>query len=171
MPVLTKQQLIDALSKLDIPLLQRLYNLSSYIVIPEEDQLINVTFEQIVDKAHTLANTHFPEWTDRSKADFGEFLVELFALFSEQRFWYINAFANEGFVQSSSTFINTYMHALRLGYLPNVLTSAYATFQTTFALGLQKTFLPGELILQVGPDGLKFSNRDTINLPDRKSVV
>ena len=78
----TKQSLINNLSKYDVDTLSKLLKYADLILIPDEDLASNVTMQQLVDKAHNLADIYFPEWTDRSKSDFGEFLVELFALFS-----------------------------------------------------------------------------------------
>ena len=80
----TKEQLLAYFKTLDVATLERLQKYSKLLIIPDEDLLVNATMSQMVEKAHSLADTLFPEWTDRSKSDFGEFLVELFALFSEK---------------------------------------------------------------------------------------
>ena len=102
----TKKELLAYFSELDVPTLEKLRRYSSLLIIPEEDLLVNATMSQMVDKAHELADILFPEWTDRGKSDFGEFLIELFALFSEKNFWYINAFANESLLQKMRSYSN-----------------------------------------------------------------
>lgn len=82
----TKEELLQYFAGLDIALLQRLQKYSQLLIIPDEDLLTNATMVQMVEKAHSLADVLFPQWTDRSKSDFGEFLVELFAVFQRKTF-------------------------------------------------------------------------------------
>lgn len=114
----TKNELLTQLGAYDTNTLSRLLKYAEYIIVPEEDSLVNVTMSQMVDKAHALADIHFPEWTDRSKSDFGEFLVELFALFSEKDFNYLNAFSNEYVLEEMAVYSNAYFRAIELGYFP-----------------------------------------------------
>ena len=82
----TKEELLKYFASLDVARLQKLQNYSKLLIIPEEDLLSNATMSQMVQKAHSLADSLFPEWTDRSESDFGEFLVELFAIFRKRIF-------------------------------------------------------------------------------------
>ena len=76
----SKEQLLQYFRGLDISTLEKLQKYSKMLIIPDEDLLVNATMSQMVEKAHSLADSLFPEWTDRSKSDFGEFLVEHRAL-------------------------------------------------------------------------------------------
>lgn len=161
MPV-TKESLIRYFSQLDLATLQKLEKYSRLLIIPDEDLLVNVTMSQMVDKAHELADVLFPEWTDRSKSDFGEFLVELFALFSEKDFWYINAFANEGILRKMRSYSNAFSKASSMGYNPRLCRGATASFTVTFAEGEAVTYGRGDLMLKV--NGKKFTNDESFSV-------
>lgn len=152
----TKEQLLQYFSGLDISTLQKLKKYSQLLIIPDEDLLTNATMSQMVDKAHNLADALFPEWTDRSKSDFGEFLVELFAVFSEKDFWYINAFANEGILKKMRSYSNAFSKASSMGYTPTLCKGSTCNFSVQFQKGQEVTYDRGELIIDVG--GLKFTN-------------
>lgn len=152
----TKESLIRYFSTLDVSTLEKLKNYSNLLIIPDEDLLTNATMTQMVSKAHSLADALFPEWTDRSKSDFGEFLVELFALFSEKDFWYINAFANEGIFRKMRSYSNAFSKASSLGYQPTTCKGSSANFSVTFAKGENITYGRGELVITA--NGKDFSN-------------
>ena len=160
----TKEGLIRYFSSLDVAVLEQLKKYSEFLIIPEEDLLTNVTMRQMVSKAHQLADSLFPEWTDRSKSDFGEFLVELFALFSEKDFWYINAFANEGIFRKMRSYSNAFAKAHSLGYHPRTCKGSSATFSVSFEKGEETTYGRGELIISV--DGMEFSNDEPFTLSE-----
>lgn len=159
----TKDSLLRYFATLDVTTLERLKRYSSFIIIPDEDLLTNATMSQMVDKAHDLADSLFPEWTDRSKSDFGEFLVELFALFSEKDFWYINAFANEGIFRKIRSYSNAFSKASTLGYQAQTCKGASARFLVTFGAGEAITYKRGELVLVV--KGKEFSNDEDFEVP------
>lgn len=152
----SKEQLLQYFRTLDVSTLEKLQKYSKMLIIPDEDLLVNATMSQMVDKAHSLADSLFPEWTDRSKSDFGEFLVELFALFSEKDFWYINAFANEGILRKMHSYSNAFSKAATMGYSPTTCKGAKATFNVTFSAGEALTYERGDLVIDV--DGVKFTN-------------
>lgn len=152
----TKEQLLQYFRGLDISTLEKLQKYSKLLIIPDEDLLVNATMSQMVEKAHSLADSLFPEWTDRSKSDFGEFLVELFALFSEKDFWYINAFANEGILRKMRSYSNAFSKASSLGYQPVTCKGATCSFGVTFSAGEAIRYERGDLIVDV--DGVKFTN-------------
>lgn len=158
----TKEQIISYFNSLDTATLQKLKKYSEFLIIPDEDLLTNVTMTQMVDKAHSLADSLFPEWTDRSKSDFGEFLVELFAVFSEKDFWYINAFANEGLLSKMHSYSNAFSFATSLGYSPATCKSSRGYFNVTFAAGEEVVYAKGDLIVDV--DGIKFTNAEEITI-------
>lgn len=152
----TKEQLLQYFKGLDISTLEKLQKYSKMLIIPDEDLLVNANMSQMVDKAHSLADSLFPEWTDRSKSDFGEFLVELFALFSEKDFWYINAFANEGILRKMRSYSNAFSKASSMGYWPITCKGAVCYFSVTFAAGDEVKYERGDLTIDV--DGVKFTN-------------
>ena len=158
----TKEQLLQYFSGLDVSTLQKLQKYSQLLIIPDEDLLTNATMSQMVDKAHNLADALFPEWTDRSKSDFGEFLVELFAVFSEKDFWYINAFANEGILKKMRSYSNAFSKASSMGYTPVLCKGATCDFNVTFKSGQAATYDRGELIVEA--DGVKFTNDEKFTI-------
>ena len=164
---ITKEQLLRYFATLDVPTLEKLQKYSKMLIIPDEDLLVNVTMSQMVDKAHNLADSLFPEWTDRSKSDFGEFLVELFALFSEKDFWYINAFANEGILRKMRSYSNAFSKASSLGYQPVTCKGAVCDFNVSFAAGEEILYERGDLIVDV--NGLKFTNDEAFDIPKSAS--
>lgn len=154
----TKQELLNELALLDLGTLEKLHKYSQLLLLPEEDLLVNVTMSQMVQKAHQLADAHFPEWTDRSKSDFGQYLVELIALFSEKDFWYLNAFASEAQLANTRVYSNAFVKAVTLGYEPRTCRGASADFLVSFAPGAEATYGPGELVLAQQNTGVQFSN-------------
>lgn len=165
----TKQDLIKKLSDFPTETLRKLLNYANLIVIPDEDLASNVTMQQLVDKAHELADAHFPEWTDRSKADFGEFLVEIFALFSEKDFWYINAFANESILTKMRSYSNAYSKAVSMGYTPRVTTPATISVNLSFSEGKDETIPVGGIILNI--NGKEYFNASAITIAANTTKV
>lgn len=164
----TKEQLLEYFRTLDISTLEKLQKYSKLLIIPDEDLLVNATMSQMVEKAHTLADSLFPEWTDRSKSDFGEFLVELFALFSEKDFWYINAFANEGLLKKMRSYSNAFSKASSMGYQPIVCKGATCKFNVSFEAGEEIYYERGDLI--VDADGIKFTNDEAFKVDKSTGV-
>lgn len=162
MSAISKEQLLTYFRSLDISTLERLKKYSQLLIIPDEDLLVNATMQQMVDKAHRLADNLFPEWTDRSRSDFGEFLVELFALFSEKDFWYINAFANEGLLRKTRSYSNAFAKASSMGFRPNVCKSAKGAFSVEFEGTKSVKYDRGDLVIGVGD--LEFTNTEPFNL-------
>lgn len=165
----TKQDLIKQLSDFPTETLRKLLNYANLIVIPDEDLASNVTMQQLVDKAHELADVNFPEWTDRSKSDFGEFLVELFALFSEKDFWYINAFANESILTKMRSYSNAYSKAVSMGYTPRVTTPSTISVNLSFSMGTAETISVGGIILNI--NGKEYFNASAITIADNTAMV
>lgn len=159
----TKSDLIKYFSGLDIAVLQKLKKYSEFLIIPDENLLTNVTMQQMIEEAHRIADEVFPQWTDRSKSDFGEFLVELFSVFSEKDFWYINAHANESIFRKMRSYSNAFSKASSLGYYPTLCKGSTALFNVTFAGGDEVTYGRGELTISVGDK--TFSNDEEFTLP------
>lgn len=160
---INKEQLLQYFRGLDISTLEKLKKYSEMLIIPDEDLLVNATMVQMVKKAHNLADALFPDWTDRSKSDFGEFLVELFALFSEKDFWYINAFANEGILRKMRSYGNAFSKASAMGYYPTTCKGAICGFNVTFVAGEHTRYERGDLIVSV--EGVKFTNNEAFDVP------
>lgn len=145
----TKPQALSILKGLPLEQLNELIRLSEMIFVPQEDQLIKVTFSQMVDKAHKLADIHFPEWTDRSKTDFGEFLIELMALFSEKDFLYSNAFGLEAFLEKAKKYSTVYSYAIsRCGYTPRICVGTVKKVLITYTSSVETVYQAGELVLE-----------------------
>lgn len=159
---MTKQQLLDNLATLPKQTLERLWAYSDMLLIPESDLLINTTMKDTFDKAMSLADTHYPAWTDRSHSDFGRFLVELICLFDEKNFWYINAWYNEVFLQNTRSYGIAYYTSLRLGYTPTLYRAAGGNVQLTFSAGPSITIKPGDITVKI--QGRTFSNTETFTL-------
>jgi len=159
----TKESLVAYFSGLPLGTLQKLKGYSELLIIPEDDLLTNATMIQMVDKAHLLADSLFPEWTDRSKSDFGEFLVELFGLFSEKDFWYINAFANESILRKARSYSNVFSQVSALGYTPVLCKGSVATFSVSFAAGNPVIYQRGDLTILVGD--IPFTNDEAFEVP------
>lgn len=159
----TKEQLLQYFKTLDVSTLEKLQKYSKLLIIPDEDLLVNATMSQMVEKAHSLADSLFPEWTDRSKSDFGEFLVELFALFSEKDFWYINAFANEGLLRKTRSYSNAFSKASSMGYQPVTCKGATCNFNVSFEAGESIRYERGDLVVDV--EGIKFTNDEGFDIP------
>lgn len=165
----TKEQLLSYFRGLDIATLEKLKKYSELLIIPDEDLLVNATMSQMVDKAHNLADSLFPEWTDRSKSDFGEFLVELFAIFSEKDFWYINAFANEGILRKMRSYSNAFSKASSMGYQPTTCKAAQCSLSVTFKAGEAIRYERGDLIVDV--NGIEFTNDDAFTLEKSAAAI
>ena len=159
---MNKEQLVQYFSGLDLSTLQKLYKYSKLLIIPDEDLLTNVTMTQMVEKAHNLADALFPEWTDRGKSDFGQFLIELFALFSEKDFWYINAFANESILRKMRSYSNVFSKVSSMGYNPTLCKGSSADFSVYFKKGEFIRYERGDLIVKVGD--LEFTNDSVIDI-------
>lgn len=155
-----KESILALLGQKDLSTLQKLVNYSDLFIIPEDDLCVNVTMSQMVNKAHSLADRYFPEWTDRSKSDFGEFLVELIALFSEKDFWYINAFANESLIRKTRSYSNTFVKSAQLGYKPNLGKGAKISLSITVPAGGSFTYDIGTIIVEL--NGKEYLNLEPI---------
>lgn len=160
---LSKQLILDAFALLPESKLQSLYDYSQNVVIPDEDLLVNVTMQQMMSKAFSLAAIHFPEWTDKSDSDFGRFLIELFALFSEKDFYYVNGFANESFVSKCQNYGDLFLRGVEYGYVGRMFTPSYLVAQVTFASGTDYTYAPGDLII-TDENGVFYTNASSFTI-------
>lgn len=166
-----KQDYLNEIALMDAAVIEKLYLYAQLIIIPEEDLLLNVNMQQMVDKGHELADSFFPEWTDRNKTDFGEFLLELICLFSEKDFWYINAFANESILNNTAVYSDAFVKATNYGYRPVLCRGSSGTFDVTFAAGDPITYGIGDLVLVQDFTGLEYTNELPIVLDASVTVT
>lgn len=168
---MTRTELLDKFKTYDTQQLEKLLTYATLFLIPEEDLLVNVTMKQMVDKAHQLATEYFPEWTDYSKGDFGQFGVEVMALFSEKDLWYVNAFANEAHLRDMSLYTSAFVRAIEMGYDPTLQKGATAPFNITVSPGNAYTIPVGGLVLALTGTSLQFTNDAAIVLAQSAQPV
>jgi hypothetical protein len=163
---LTKPQLVAQFNAYDNDTLERLHLLAKTVIVPQRDQLIQVDFARMVEYAHTLADQFFPEWTDRSKSDFGEFIIELQALFSDKDFFYINAMFREAFLMRADRYSNLVHASISKGYKTPGRVSARGLFDVTFGPGAEEVVPRGAIEYGVrGMELLSFSN-ESFTIPE-----
>jgi hypothetical protein len=152
---MSKKDLVLQFYEYSESVLEQLHVIASCILNPNLNQLVEVNFSKMVDlvfKTGGLADTYFPEWTDRSKVDFGRFLVELFALFSDKDFFYINHFHKESFISTAELYRSLVHKGISNGYNVQKNNSATAVFVINFAPGIGKFVERGEI--QIGIQNL-----------------
>ena len=83
------------------------------------------------------ASVTFPEWTGRSRADFGVTLVDLFAYMGDILSYYGDRIANEAFISTATQRSSLLAHASLLGYTPfgYVASTGTVTFKTDAGQG------------------------------------
>lgn len=143
---MTREEMLLMFEKYTDNQLERLLAIGDSILTPLDGELTSVDFGGMVNqvfKVGGLADQYFPEWTDRSKSDFGRFLVELFALFSDKDFFYINHFFRESFAGTAEMYRSLVQMGLEQGYAAPANLSASGTVQLIFAAGAQETVARG----------------------------
>lgn len=101
-----------------------------------------------------LARYRLPEWTDRSEADLGVLLIDLFAYMGDVVLYYQDRIANESFLHTA-TERHSVLHLLRLiGYELRPPVAAYADLQLVF-----NTPGPGEPSVVTIPNGAQFATK------------
>lgn len=174
----TKNQILSDLAKLDDKTLNRLYDYSKVVkmLYPESDLLLQANMAQMLDKAQELARIYLPDWTDRADGDFGQYLVELVALFSEKDFWYNNAFHLESNLSTAKKYSNIFTKAHQQGYDAQLQTASKLDFTLTFqALNSidqnnpRKEILPGEIIVKQVGGVREFANPHSFFVTDSLS--
>ncbi|NLR94856.1 baseplate J/gp47 family protein [Flammeovirga agarivorans] len=161
---MTKNELISRISKLDYEVIKQIYDYSTLSLKPSLANLTSVTSKQLVEKAHEYADTHFPEWTDRSASDFGQFLVEIFAQFSEKDFWYLNNFASNSLVYNTNDYTTAFIRSIYYGHTPKRYSPVILNISMTVSAGEEYLIPKGELRLSLDDLGLIAVNRDPIKL-------
>jgi hypothetical protein len=159
----TKSEAITYFNSLPLDTLNTLATTLDRILLPDQSMMLKVSFFDLVDYAHSLADMHFPQWTDRSKADFGEFLVELMALFSEKDFMYLNAYAQEAFTREATKYSTVYAHALsKQGYKGKTFKASKHFITLTFTAGVSA--LVDKKLLSVTVAGAVFVPENNISV-------
>jgi hypothetical protein len=145
-----KATILKQLETLSTDKLNKLLNYANLMLLPDASTLLNVNQPTLVNKAMELADIYFPEWTDRSESDFGRFLIEIMALFSEKDFAYINHYANESFLLRTQFYSNAYYKAMELGYVPeNVFLPTFEVSESVFSEGSFLQVPKGSLRLEL----------------------
>lgn len=165
---MTREELLQAIEQFDDQTLAKLLTIGNSILSPLNTELVSVDFATMVEqvfKSGGLADKYFPEWTDRGKSDFGRFLVEIFALFSDKDFFYQNHFSKEAFVGKAGLYKSLLHHAINAGFTPPSVEAASCDVDLVFASGAAADYARGAIVLGLPqfPD-LVFSN-DAFSLP------
>lgn len=157
-----RQQLLTEISSLSTDKLKKLATIGSSILTPMDTELTSVDFATMIDqvfKSGGLADLYFPTWTDKSSSDFGRFLVELFAMFSDKDMFYINHYSKEAFLGVAEEYRSVFHKALNQGFNPPSNVSATGDIELTFTSGSAEVIPRGSIVIGVAefPD-LVYSN-------------
>jgi len=146
------QSLLNEFNRFDDETLEKLITIADSILSPLDTELTSVDFASMlkeVFKPNGLADRYYPEWTDRSKSDFGRFLVELFALFSDKNMFYINHFSREGFVGVAELYRSIFHKALQQGFNPPSNVSSEGNVELIFSSGTTEFVPRGSIVLGI----------------------
>lgn len=167
-----RQSVMQELNKLDVATLNRLLKLSKQIIVPDQEALISVGMDDLVGYAHDSADVNFKQWTDRSKSDFGEFLVEVWSLQSWKNFVYMNIYHKEAFDRQAKVYSHVAWHAIRNGYMPRQHKSSGTFMDITFTGVPNPVVYPaGSFEVSYGNTNLIFTNASDVNVAAGDSVV
>lgn len=167
----SKSELLALFSQYDVDTLTKLEKYADQLLIPDSEMITSVTMQDMIIKANELADIYFPSWTDRSKSDFGAFLIEIFAWFSEKDFWYLNAWGTQQLMSDVVDYDLGYRLSLRGGYKPKTYKPARLAVQVSFSPGGEVYFAPGTLILKDANSGILYSNYNGITIKETGSVT
>lgn len=143
-------ELQQIVSNYPLTVLEKLNTIATTILTPLDGELTSVDFAGMINqvfKEGGLADRYYPTWTDRSSSDFGRFLVELFALFSDKDMFYINHFSKESFLGVAEEYRSVFHKALNLGYNPPSRVSARGNVELIFSAGQQEVVPRGTILL------------------------
>lgn len=147
---MARQDLLSEFNRFPDEDLVKLITIGDSILSPMSTELTSADFSSMVNmvfKDNGLADTHFPEWGDRTKSDFGRLLVELFALFSDKDFFYINHFSREGFLKVAEQYRSIFHKALHQGFNPPSNTASMGNVELIFSAGVEETAPRGAVVL------------------------
>ena len=142
--------LINQFNQFDDATLEKLLIVGGSILTPMDTELTAVDFASMVNevfKSNGLADTYFPSWTDRSEADFGRLLVEIFALFSDKDMFYINHFSREAFIGVAELYRSIFHKALNKGINPPSNNSATGNITLIFSAGVEEFVPRGAIVI------------------------
>ena len=173
---MTEQEILNNFSGFDNTTLRKLKVIGESLLTPLDTELTSVDFASMVDsvfRPNGLADRFFPEWTDRSSSDFGRFLVELFAIFSDKDFFYINHFSQESFIGVAELYRSVAHKALNIGFNPPSNKSATGIVQLTFSSGSAEFVPRGSIMLGIDnfPDLVYVNDDFTIDESTIDTVV
>lgn len=114
------------------------------LVIPDTDYT-NKDFDSLVARVERLVDTAFPEWTERSKANFGNILKELPSHVGDALFFYLDKAARESRISSAQLRKSLLGLCKLIGYRPPGASAA--TAQEVFTL---EQVLAGTLTIAKG---------------------
>lgn len=100
-------------------------------------------FEALRRAMLEFARLRLPEWTDRSTADFGMLMVDLFAFMGDVVLYYQDRIANESFLQLATERRSIVEHLRLIGYELGVPAAAVAEVDLDFDPGLLSVVIPG----------------------------
>jgi hypothetical protein len=146
------QSLLNEFNRFDDETLEKLIVIADSILSPLDTELTSVDYASMlkeVFKPNGLADRYYPEWTDRSKSDFGRFLVELFALFSDKNMFYINHFSREGFVGVAELYRSIFHQALHQGFNPPSNVASEGDVELVFSPGTTEFVPRGSIVLGI----------------------
>ena len=141
----TRKETLQKFNLYSTEVLEKLVVIADSIITPMEGQLTSVDYASMVDlvfKNDGLADTYFPAWTDRSDSDFGRLLVELFCLFSDKDFFYINHYFKEAFGLTCEIYSNLVIKAISNGYTPPKNAAASGNFTLVMNASLTDEIVP-----------------------------
>ncbi|MES2055440.1 MAG: putative baseplate assembly protein [Pseudomonadota bacterium] len=99
-------------------------------------------FEALRGAMLEFAKLRLPEWTDRSTADFGMLMVDLFAFMGDVVLYYQDRIANESFLQLATERRSIVEHLRLIGYELGVPAAAVAEIDLDFDPGLMTAIVP-----------------------------
>lgn len=125
-------------------------------------------FDSVRARLYALVASVFPEWTDRSVANFGNTLVDLFAHVADLLLFYQDNHAAEAFIATATQRASLLKLARLLGYRAATATAATADLVLTLPAALA-----GDVVIAAGDraltaevvDPIAFQALDTVTLP------
>jgi hypothetical protein len=160
----TRTELLNGFQQYSTPILEKLEIIANSILTPLDGELTNVDFASIVDSVFSvggIADQKWPEWTDKSKSDFGRLLVEIMALFSDKDMFYINHLSKENYASTAELYRSLVHKALERGIPAPGNDSATGTIQLTVSAGSAEVVPRGaiEIGSSIIPE-LTFTNQE-----------
>ena len=147
-----RSDLLNEFNRFSDSTLEKLITIGDSIISPMDSELTSVDFASMVDQVFRsggLADRYYPEWTDRSKSDFGRLLVEIFATFSDKDFFYINHYSRESFASTAEEYRSLYHKALDQGFKPDSNISSTGNVELIFSEGATEVVPRGAITLGI----------------------